>query len=131
MTDKPLNKRARKRLRQQREAEEAEIHFAHMIFLSEQLEADGFDGLELRPVDLQIIGPFDGSPDDVSVWLIFDTAEQAEQVRTPAVLAEYLDHARAVLRRAGYPQSGVDTLGMAATSLPEIEAGGGRFFYFR
>ncbi|GAA0434312.1 hypothetical protein Acor_08720 [Acrocarpospora corrugata] len=131
MTDEPMNKRARKRLRQQREAAEARIHYAHLIEVESYLKVDGFAGLAPRPVDFEIICSFDGSPDNMTIWLIFATAEEAERVRDPAELAGYLEHARALLRREGYPQSGVDTLRLDSTSLPEIEDGGGRFFFFR
>jgi hypothetical protein len=81
-------------------------------------------------VDVEVIPPFDGSPDGISVWFIC-----ARRVQTPSFRTDSLAIATTELRKAllsaGLPATGAASLRTAVTSLEDIEAGGGRFAYFR
>jgi hypothetical protein len=81
----------------------------------------------LRFVDEEVMGDFNGSPDKMSIWFIcehFYARERFDlQGATEALKSKMLD--------AGFPQSSIDTLRTRATSLAEINARGGRFYFFR
>ena len=80
-------------------------------------------------VDKEVIPPFDGSPEDISTTLIFATDEEAEAAEND--LDRLAARARSALADAGFPAEALPTLTFWTASLPAIERGGGRFFYFR
>jgi hypothetical protein len=72
---------------------------------------------------------FDGRPDDMFIWFI---CERAADV--PLAEAQRLELQAAFQQRMsarGFPKQAVDTLRSGVTSLEDIEAGGGRFYFFR
>ena len=78
----------------------------------------------------EVIPHFDGRPDDMFVWLICSTKEAKALFSTEtSILAAHLLSEE--MTRCGFPQSAVHTLKMGVTSQPEIEEGGGRFYFFR
>ena len=87
-----------------------------------QLRAEGF-----RFVDQEVIPNFDGTPNDISAWFICEHYDPRERFNLQAA-TEALKNK---LRDAGFPQNAVETLQTRATSQTEIQAGGGRFYFFR
>ena len=80
-------------------------------------------------VDREFIGNLDGKPVDMFIWLICEARCDVETLRANA--PEFLDLYRELLLARGFPREAADTLRTDATSLEDIEAGGGRFYYFR
>ena len=87
-----------------------------------QLRAAGF-----LFVDQEVIPKFDGTPSGMSAWFICEHNHASEQFNLQAA-TEALKNK---LRDAGFPQDGVETLRTLVTSQTKIEAGGGRFYFFR
>ena len=104
-------------------------HFRFGRLVAEALTAEAFKDSGHRVVDREVIPPFDGSPEDMWVCLISSTAEEAQAAREEAPALE--ERARAVLATRGYPAEALPSFRLYFTSVPEIEAGGGRFYYFR
>ena len=86
------------------------------------LHDDGF-----RFVDQEVIPNFDGTPNGISAWFICEHYYARERFD----LQEATEALKNKLRGAGFPQEGVETLRTRATSQTEIQAGGGRFYFFR
>jgi hypothetical protein len=88
-----------------------------------------FAAVGIHPVDSEVIPHFDGRPDDMEAWLIFATVEEA------SAAAERSDQVRTAIAdglvRAGFPADAAASFRVLFTSTPEIEAGGGRFYFFR
>jgi hypothetical protein len=65
----------------------------------------------------------------MAAWLIFDSPSEASaaQARTDEVRG----FAAGLLALAGYPDEALGSFRIFYTSLPEIDAGGGRFGFFR
>lgn len=80
-----------------------------------------------RFVDQEVIPNFDGTPNGISAWFICEHYSAREgfdlQGATEALKNK--------LRGAGFPQEAVETLQTRVTSQTEIQAGGGRFYFFR
>jgi hypothetical protein len=87
-----------------------------------QLNAEGFCF-----VDQEVIPNLDGTPDGMSAWFICEHAYARAKFDVHAA-AEALKNK---LRAAGFPQAAVGTLRTLVTSQTEIQAGGGRFYFFR
>jgi hypothetical protein len=87
-----------------------------------QLRAEGF-----RFVDQEVIPNFDGTPGGISAWFICEHNRASEQFDVQ-VATEALKNK---LQMAGFPQDAVETLQTRVTSQTEIQAGGGRFYFFR
>ncbi|MFI6240033.1 hypothetical protein ACIBEF_09175 [Micromonospora sp. NPDC050795] len=104
-------------------------HFRFGRLVAEALTAEAFKDSGHRIVDLEVIPSFDGSSDEMCSWLIFSTVEEAQAAREEAPALE--ERARAVLAQRGYPTEALPSFRLSFTSVPEIEAGGGRFYYFR
>lgn len=87
-----------------------------------QLRAEGFGF-----VDQEVLSNFDGSPEGIFAWFICEHYYARErfdlQVATEALKNK--------LRDAEFPQGAVETLRTGVTSQTEIQAGGGRFYFFR
>lgn len=104
-------------------------HFHYGLLVGATMAYELFADLGHTVVDREVIPPFDGRPDDISVFLIVATRAEADVAR--ADLPRLGERATAGLRDAGFPVAALDTLEVLATSHEEIEDGGGRFFYFR
>lgn len=81
-------------------------------------------------VDAEVIPPFDGSPDGIFVWFICTTRAEVAPFRANA-LTSSTSKLREALLSAGFPAAAVSSVRTDVTSLEDIEAGGGRFAYFR
>jgi hypothetical protein len=93
-----------------------------LIDCMKQLRAEG-----LHIVDQEVIPSFDGEPNGLVAWFICEHTNAAEDFDLHA-MTEAL---RSKMQDAGFPQSAVETLRTSVTSQSEIQAGGGRFFFFR
>ena len=105
-------------------------HWHWGLLIGETLRTPGaFAPLGLQVVDVEVIPDFTGSPDRMSAWLIFDSPPEASaaQARTDEVRT----FAAGLLALAGYPDAAWRSFRIFYTSVPEIEAGGGRFRFFR
>jgi hypothetical protein len=65
------------------------------------------------------------------VWLIFATREMAASAGALDTSPKLEQRARAVLAAQGYPANALANLRLRYISAAEIEAGGGRFHFFR
>jgi hypothetical protein len=81
-------------------------------------------------VDWEVMPPFDGSPDGVFVWFICSTPSDSGSFRVDA-LTDATNRLRSLAIDAGLPERSATTLRTDVTSHAEIEAGGGRFHFFR
>ncbi len=81
-------------------------------------------------VDCEVIPPFDGSPDGIFVWFICDSVTTRDRFRTHAI-SYATGRLRTLVVEAGFPAASAETLQTDVTSNEEIEAGGGRFYFFR
>jgi hypothetical protein len=86
--EKPLNKRARKRLRQREEGEAAKRRFRYGLLAHETLRDHAFNDLGHSVVDVEVIPDLEGRPDDMWAWLIFETPEEAEAARREPTLRD-------------------------------------------
>jgi hypothetical protein len=80
-------------------------------------------------VDREIMPHVGGRPDDLFIWFICERA-----LDVPLAQSQRLELQAAIQERMtahGFPEEAVDTLQSGVTSLEDIEAGGGRFYYFR
>jgi len=87
-----------------------------------QLRAQGFPF-----VDQQVMPNFDGTPNKMFVWFICEHYYAGQRFDVQAATAALKNK----LRDAGFPQDGIETLRTGVTSQTEIQAGGGRFYFFR
>jgi hypothetical protein len=126
-----MNKRARKRARQQQEAEEAEERFRFALLAGQVLRGGGLADLCGQVVDVEIIPQFNGDPENMFAWLIFATTEDAAAAMQPETKPKIEERVHALLSEDGFPVEAVASFRIGYTSLPEIEAGGGRFLFFR
>jgi hypothetical protein len=131
MGEPPKNKRARKRERQAQETAEAERRFKDASLARDVLRRPIFSDLGIRPVDVEIVSDFSGSPENMFAWLIFATSEEASAAREPKLTELIAARARDRLSTAGFPEDAVPSFRFDFTSLPEIERRGGRFAFFR
>ena len=127
-----LNKRARKRIRQEKEAAQAAEDFRYGRLAAGALRAPGaFGDIGDGLVDVEVIPDFTGRPEGMFAWLIFQTREQAHAAKDAAAAAAYQAHARQLLAGAGFPPAALPSFALGFTSESEIEEGGGRFHFFR
>jgi hypothetical protein len=114
-----------------RKKPDAEVHFRWGLLLIECLKAIlPLLPAEVEAVDYEVIPNFDGRADDLFVWFICSTKEAKGLFnRDLRALALTLLHEE--MARRGFPQNAVDTLKLDVTSKPDIEEGGGRFYFFR
>ncbi len=90
---------------------------------------DKFATMKPPILDREVIANFSGSPNGLVLWLI--CAKSADVRRMSAqknVLRRLVTEAMA---RRGFADEARDSLQLYFTSHEEIEAGGGRFYYFR
>ncbi len=84
----------------------------------------------VRFVDFEVMPHFDGSADDMWVWFICARSTETSPFRERC-LEEATNELRKRLLQREFPESAASSLGTDVTSSEEIEAGGGRFAYFR
>jgi hypothetical protein len=106
-------------------------HWRFGLLAGRTLRDHAFDDLGYPIVDVEVIPPFDGSPEDMWVWLIFATPEMAASASEPDTSSILEERARELLAAREYPADALPSLRLRYTSSPEIEAGGGRFYFFR
>lgn len=87
-----------------------------------QLAAEGF-----RFVDQEVIPNVDGSPNGIFAWFICEHYSAREKFELQAAT----EALRKKLRDAEIPLDALETLRTDVTSQTEIQAGGGRFYFFR
>ena len=78
-------------------------------------------------VDQEVMPNFDGSANGISAWFICEDYYAREHFDLQAA-TEALKNK---LQDSGFPHESVGTLQTRITSKTEIEAGGGRFHFFR
>jgi hypothetical protein len=81
-------------------------------------------------VDHELIAPFTGNPEDMCVWCICRTEEE-KQVFGDTEHSRYVSTLKKKMIAAGFPETAIATLTTRVTSRDEVEAGGGRFYFFR
>ncbi|HVU15276.1 MAG TPA: hypothetical protein VHD32_00010 [Candidatus Didemnitutus sp.] len=81
-------------------------------------------------VDHELIASFSGSPDDMCVWFVCRTDEE-KQLFADTERSRFVSGLRRKMIAAGFPDSAVATLTTKLTSREEVDAGGGRFYFFR
>jgi len=93
-----------------------------LIDCMKQLRAEG-----LPFVDEEVIPNFDGDPNELAAWFIceHDSAKERFDLQTST------EALKSKMRGAGFPQPAVETLWTGVTSQTEIQAHGGRFYFFR
>ena len=84
-------------------------------------------GKEFPFVDQEVIPNLDGSPNEISAWFICEDYSTKERFDLDAASNALMEK----LRITDFPRSGITTLQTAVTSESEIQAGGGRFYFFR
>ncbi len=104
------------------------FHYAQLV-LETLRDPDVYDGLEVRPIDVEVIPNFSGEPDRIQVWLIFESREA--RGRANESTEQISQQVTEALVKAGFPSDSTRTLTVRLTSVPEIDDGGGRFAYFR
>jgi hypothetical protein len=125
------NKRSRKRARQAEEADQARHRFRYALLAGATIRAISQKELGMTIVDVEILPQLSGDPDGMCGWLIFASQAEARLARAPAKAATLESKIRAALVGDGFPISSVGSFEVRYTSVPEIEAGGGRFAFFR
>jgi hypothetical protein len=80
-------------------------------------------------VDREIMPQFDGRPDDMFIWFICERAADVPLAETQRLELQAAVQERMTTR--GFPKQAVESLRCGVTSLEDIDAGGGRFYYFR
>ena len=64
-------------------------------------------------------------------YLIFASSADMKRARKPGAARSIESKIRSTLANAGFSSTGIGSFEIRTTSLPEIEAGGGRFDFFR
>ena len=88
------------------------------------------DACSVTFVDYEVIPDFTGSPEKMFVWFICDTRALKLQFRDSALIS-CSARLRGMALEAGFPETAAASLMTDVTSQEEIEAGGGRFYFFR
>lgn len=70
-------------------------------------------------------------PKNMFAWLIVASADEASSAALLESKEELERRARDLLSKRGFPTEALATFHLGFTSLPDIEAGGGRFAFFR
>jgi hypothetical protein len=97
----------------------------------ETLRDGVFDDLGYPVADVEVVPNLDGSPENMWAWLIFEDPEVAQTAGQPDSSVRLEERARVALASRGFPVDALPSFHLRYTSLPEIEAGGGRFSFFR
>jgi len=104
---------------------EPEQQFKWALLLIEcmkQLKAEG-----LGFTDQEVVPGLDGDPNGMFAWFICGHHAEKEKFE----LRNAIEALKTKMRDAGFPRSAIDTLRGGVTSETEIQAGGGRFYFFR
>jgi hypothetical protein len=125
------NKRSRKRARQAEEVGQARYRFRYALRAGAAIMGISLEEVGLTIVDVEILPQLSGDPDGMCGWLIFVSRAEATRARAPAKARKIESKVRAALVDDGFPTSSVGSFEVRYTSVPEIEAGGGRFAFFR
>ena len=125
------NKRSRKRARQAEAGAQARYRFRNALQAGATVRSISLEELGLTIVDVEILPQFSGDPDGMCAWLIFASRAEARRARAPAKVPKIESKIRTALVDNGFPSSSVGSFEVRYTSVPEIEAGGGRFAFFR
>jgi hypothetical protein len=80
--------------------------------------------------DQEVMPRFDGRPDDMFVWFICRTKAEKEKFKRSR-LGKNNEVLKDRMARANFPAQAIESLGTDVTSEEDIQAGGGRFFFFR
>jgi hypothetical protein len=75
----------------------------------------------------EVIPNFDGDPNGLVAWFICEHYRARNKFDVQASTDALKDK----MRGAGFPQRAIETLRTGVTSQTEIQAGGGRFYFFR
>ncbi|HET9305928.1 MAG TPA: hypothetical protein VFO46_07885 [Candidatus Sulfotelmatobacter sp.] len=87
-----------------------------------ELRSEGFHFL-----DQEVIPNFDGDPNGLVAWFICEDHDAKERFD----LRGASEALKKKMRDAGFPPGAVETIRTGVTSQAEIQAGGGRFYFFR
>jgi hypothetical protein len=123
------NKRSRKRARQAEAAVEGQHRFRYGLMAVSTLKETSLESLGLAVADVEIKPQLSGEPDEMFGWLIFATEDEVKRARSVAPRIEA--RIKAALVASGFPPSAAASFEVGFTCFPEIEAGGGRFQFFR
>lgn len=111
--------------------DESEVQFHWGILTVHCLDAfRERQDLSVAFVDSEVIPPLDGSPEGIFVWFICAQRDEIDLFQERC-LERATARLRSDLLDAGFPSSAAASLRTGVTSLEDIEAGGGRFYYFR
>ena len=125
------NKRSRKRARQAEEEEEARHRFRYASLAGDALRKISLEELGLSIVDVEILPDLTGDPNGMCGYLIFASRAEMRLARKPGTARPIESKIRSALTGAGFPSAAVASFQVKTTSLPEINAVGGRFNFFR
>jgi hypothetical protein len=81
-------------------------------------------------VDHELIASLAGSPDGMFVWCICRTDEE-KRLFQDTEQSRFLAALKKRMIEAGFPGSAVTSVQTRVVSQEEVEAGGGRFYFFR
>jgi hypothetical protein len=99
-----------------------------MLSVLDELERS-LVGISPSLIDREVIPGFDGSPDEMAVWLICQNAAEVPKLQPQR---ETLRRALVERMRAhNFPEMACQTVWLGFVSREEIDHGGGRFQYFR
>lgn len=104
---------------------EPEQRFKWGLLLIECMKKVRNEGLLF--LDQEVIPNFDGDPNGLFAWFICEDHDAKERFDLRGA-SEALKNK---MRDAGFPQSAVEAIRTGVTSQAEIQAGGGRFYFFR
>jgi hypothetical protein len=125
------NRRSRKRARQAEEADEARSRFRWALLASDALRKISLSELGLSVVDVEILPDLSGDPNGMCGYIIFASRAEVKRAHRPGAASSIESKVRSGLADAGFPSSAIESFEVRTTSLPDIEAGGGRFHFFR
>jgi hypothetical protein len=125
-----LNRLTWKRL-SRRSDEDIEHTYRYGTLAGTAIRHGRFDDLGFQVADVEVIPDLTGAPEGMFIWFIFGTTEEADRAKRPDDAGRLIERARTELNAAGFPVEALPTVEFDSTSLPEIEAGGGRFYFFR
>jgi len=125
-----MNKRERKRQRQEEDLRKAEEDFKWPLLASKTLRAPGaFDDLGISIAGVKIIPNFNGSPERLFCWFILGTAREKRVAETMA--GEIEAKARRLLAQTEFPAAAIPSFSFGYACQPDIDAAGGPFNFFR
>lgn len=105
--------------------EDPQQHFRWALLLTDCMKQLSAEGLPF--VDQEVLPRLDGEPSALTAWFICEHHAAREKFDLPGAT----EALRNKMRAAGFPLHAVQTLRTAVTSQTEIQAGGGRFYFFR